>query len=642
MGGTGWCTHPQRQTSSDVRILVRRAELACRNAWGEDLWESVDAPTVDKPAASAPEPASTDAPDSYPQISFEDEVTSVVDADIHRAQSRDDLNDRVVEQTHLDPDDQDDTVDEDRFDLLARGGRDSVSRARMRLRQRRRGELRAPEDDAPPTAASSGSDEDRFAPDDFVEEEGPAPSPQSPAADASSTDDIILSENVPQGTPRSRRLRRERERHMPPKPGADAVTSPDVPAPAKTPGATPEFTVGDPFNTVPEIAPDIDISRLRASARRDIDEPQPRLETPPPAAPAPEDTFEDAIRSARAIRAAARAGREGRHRTGRRAHVLPRAAQQAPMPDAEPSMAAPSPAPDPGPREAPSGQMPQRVRMSTRDLADDLAFDAPEPAPSPIELESPHRDDPRDSWWRGIFQPRQRLEQSEPPFAAEDDHRDGDEAPWQPLTDTWEKSYQPIEEPRFEAPSAVPNEDRRSGVAFLRPRQSAPLDPETDDGMEAYRDRLFNPPRANPGPRSAQRHREPAIAPDDLLDDPADAWYEPDAEPDFDVRRLIAESATLLDMTIEIAPEVPRQCSTCRSYRQSERGERGWCTNTWAFTHRQMVNAGDLACASTIGCWWLPADEEIWLDDSEPERPRTPRIDRLIAHLDPLKQAVGR
>jgi hypothetical protein len=132
------------------------------------------------------------------------------------------------------------------------------------------------------------------------------------------------------------------------------------------------------------------------------------------------------------------------------------------------------------------------------------------------------------------------------------------------------------------------------------------------------------------------------IAPEALLNHPEDAWYEPEFDDTFDVRDILAQSSELLDMTIEIAPETPRACATCRNYRQSEQGERGWCTNNWAFTHRQMVNATDLACQSTIGCWWLPADEEVWLIDTEPERGATPRVDRLIAHLDPLRRAVGR
>lgn len=36
---SGWCGHPQRQTTTDVHILVRAGELNCRNDWDKDLWQ---------------------------------------------------------------------------------------------------------------------------------------------------------------------------------------------------------------------------------------------------------------------------------------------------------------------------------------------------------------------------------------------------------------------------------------------------------------------------------------------------------------------------------------------------------------------------------------------------------------------------
>jgi hypothetical protein len=41
LAGSGWCHHPQRKTSSGVMVMVRRNELACRNAWAASLWEPV-------------------------------------------------------------------------------------------------------------------------------------------------------------------------------------------------------------------------------------------------------------------------------------------------------------------------------------------------------------------------------------------------------------------------------------------------------------------------------------------------------------------------------------------------------------------------------------------------------------------------
>jgi hypothetical protein len=38
LGNSGWCRHPGRQFSTDVRLVVRGNEIACRNGWDADLW----------------------------------------------------------------------------------------------------------------------------------------------------------------------------------------------------------------------------------------------------------------------------------------------------------------------------------------------------------------------------------------------------------------------------------------------------------------------------------------------------------------------------------------------------------------------------------------------------------------------------
>ncbi len=39
MAGSGWCHHPLRKTTSELLIMVRRNELACRDQWAHSLWE---------------------------------------------------------------------------------------------------------------------------------------------------------------------------------------------------------------------------------------------------------------------------------------------------------------------------------------------------------------------------------------------------------------------------------------------------------------------------------------------------------------------------------------------------------------------------------------------------------------------------
>jgi hypothetical protein len=98
-----------------------------------------------------------------------------------------------------------------------------------------------------------------------------------------------------------------------------------------------------------------------------------------------------------------------------------------------------------------------------------------------------------------------------------------------------------------------------------------------------------------------------------------------------------------LSPVIEIAPDVPRMCRTCRDFRPADSGGRGWCTNKWAFSHRRMVDADELPCETSVGCWWLPHDD-IWLataDVSAHGQP-TPLVDHWLAHkIDPAAVDAG-
>jgi hypothetical protein len=82
--------------------------------------------------------------------------------------------------------------------------------------------------------------------------------------------------------------------------------------------------------------------------------------------------------------------------------------------------------------------------------------------------------------------------------------------------------------------------------------------------------------------------------------------------------------------------DLPRICRTCRDYRPSAEGQRGWCANSWAFTHRRLVLEDDPApCQSAIGDWWLPVDD-VWLvaADVSSHGRATPLLDRLTGKAD--------
>lgn len=128
------------------------------------------------------------------------------------------------------------------------------------------------------------------------------------------------------------------------------------------------------------------------------------------------------------------------------------------------------------------------------------------------------------------------------------------------------------------------------------------------------------------------------------------ATLEPDryAEPSPPAIVQIDGRAELDDLVlstgVEIAPDLPRECRTCRDFRPAEGGERGWCTNTWAFDHRRMVDLHDQPCETSIGSWWLPADStwQAAADVSSHGDP-TPLLDRWLPDFDeyPVRAVAG-
>jgi hypothetical protein len=98
------------------------------------------------------------------------------------------------------------------------------------------------------------------------------------------------------------------------------------------------------------------------------------------------------------------------------------------------------------------------------------------------------------------------------------------------------------------------------------------------------------------------------------------------------------ESETLPDW---YRTELPRICRTCRDYRPAADGQRGWCANAWAFTHRRLVLEDDPApCQSAIGDWWLAVDD-VWLvaADVSSHGRATPLLDRLTAKVEQRRRS---
>lgn len=97
--------------------------------------------------------------------------------------------------------------------------------------------------------------------------------------------------------------------------------------------------------------------------------------------------------------------------------------------------------------------------------------------------------------------------------------------------------------------------------------------------------------------------------------------------PTFDRGTLIAKQSSQI-------PVIPRCCGTCLDFRPAEGGKRGMCVNRLAFEQPTMVSADDIACASSIGDWWVPNNDwwEQKVDKSHHGRP-TPNFDSLIKQL---------
>jgi hypothetical protein len=131
------------------------------------------------------------------------------------------------------------------------------------------------------------------------------------------------------------------------------------------------------------------------------------------------------------------------------------------------------------------------------------------------------------------------------------------------------------------------------------------------------------------GRRRANRGIAVAMEAVPVLSD-QDVWIDDSGVPPM-IDDLIAD----VDPTITISPDVPRMCRTCRDFRPADSGERGWCTNKWAFSHRRMVDADELPCETSVGCWWLPHDD-VWLEtaDVSAHGQPTPLVDLWLAHKD--------
>jgi hypothetical protein len=190
-------------------------------------------------------------------------------------------------------------------------------------------------------------------------------------------------------------------------------------------------------------------------------------------------------------------------------------------------------------------------------------------------------------------------------------------------SEAWDVADDPSEGDRMEPGGVEATESPVIRSSEVRPtRSSHSVDPyfaEEGEGVSgaAFRDAAV--PRAEEGAGSGVELEPEVCAPDSLESAVDDAGI---------VAAQYALSAAAAPVWFRA--DLPRVCRACRDFRPGTEGQRGWCANTWAFTHRQLVREDDAApCHSAIGDWWVPVDD-IWLvaaDVSAHGRP-TPLLDR--------------
>lgn len=741
LAGNGWCTHPKRQFSSDVKILVRRGELACRNSWGGDLFQSVD-----------DDDQQTDSPDSFPvassastSVPIEDEVTSVVTPPTRLPSSADD-EDRVVsdrpaprpKDVKSDDDGHNDAARHDqdeRAKVMARGTQAALRYARERHLHRLSRVAESVEgtdtDDDPPRSQAQG---------ESSSEPGmPDPTDQFPqhSSDSPRQTPFTLGKRYEK---RRRNFgfvdgpvpRDEVERHHPigdadrfdsiPEPDPDfALPSwrdrPDL-GPDKDDGnaatieddsdsVLPEKTTQTAYGHVMERA-----RRIRESRRASLSRPHQKR------VPASKDQGDPLFskdsrgvashrRDSEDARFAPSEGRENvdRHvsqyvRTNGRqsdSHFHSGARNRS---DSEPSIGSyarfhGSARPSSMNQEAEEAHS----RMYTEDTAETTAETFEGSGESLLSVtcvspvtQSPHpheslifednTDDHGDAQTpRGFNTDKQRsgrrrdVEESaradrsaEAVDTAEHSEEEEETAQYPGFTfDEFHRADRhlakaddrlpDIDENLFSETFDRSSSRRRTRVDVLRQTHNRADEADerereadtaslhnahrTLSGIESPRDNLFRSGRfrALEQHSSGSEHTTSAstdyrrYVPHDEYRDSSgdDPILKNEVEEDVSRSERVFRREELIDTSIQIAPDIPRACRTCRSFRSADGGSRGWCTNAWAFTHRRMVNEHNLACRTSIGCWWLPADRYWIIEDDEAFAAATPRMDELIA-----------
>jgi len=582
----GWCHHPARRQNSDIRLMVRANELGCRNGWNADLWVPADTDG----ATQREHPIDSIAGRARAEVepaAQKDLITSIVAA---RTDNKPVAEHRPLAVPPARPSAGEDifvkqtpslswkattSVSAQPATELVQDPKAAILRARDQFRQRRKDEGRLADRHLPtPAAPLLASIREAQIVDDFDLAD---PEPISGSIDPRFENRPLLrrspADRSEDRRPVSPVSLREIERSFP------SIT---------------EFPDDRPrFESVPDLDTEPDDRTVLEFRQDDTWIETRQLDTVPPEPYEMDELFEE---DDTGLHAEHEEYEDVELSVHHRESVLDRFLRQRRERRRTPDLA-----PAPAPATAPA--RPAEMEHPWPEQFDDGAGDAP--------LALNRRSAPMEP------RPAEDLEPARAYVSREDAWDTGER--WA-TRDTAGARSAPEPRQRYEPAYEIDDD-------FLLPPPLPAYESATENDQRE-RSRTHRGYEPAPETRHATRRQQP-LPPvvDEFGDQPLFASQPAPHYEGAGTDRVSHERPA----TVLAADRIERICRTCRDFRPAENGDRGWCTNKWAFSHRRMVDADDLACRNSLGSWWTPKDD-IWRRDSDISRhaQQTPRVDEWL------------
>lgn len=609
IANSGWCNHPTRRSSTDVRLIVRQNELACRNGWDSDLWVARGA--NDNASAGVDDADDLFLNASGPVIPKpQDELTNVVPARspqiIGRRPIDEAFSDDVV--VHQSPAARVTPPDEPATKLV-QDPKAAIQRAREQFRARRKDEGRLADRalGRPLIDPASGAPLATQPNVNFTDRKPTHPDGANRRDQARELDDGARYVDAPANqhpvhipTSALERSTPINEGAQPRERAASSVEIPQesaVPVPSNTPSEVapvsrnelyrpfPTMTSfpedRDKFETIPEpiaqfdipVASEAPLEAHQLSAGEELFDEYDLYEDEWDEDPDWDVVAEEDDAPVRDVRP------RRRRRLSRLERFLA------------------------GRREASKRNQSSAIEYDDGYYEPELSFEESDALGYEIEDADEFGDDVAD--WDHVDEVEPVLVEAsaqQGKAVLEPDHQVVADDDWRSRAE-W--SWPEPERSEIEA-RELPREDQL---------EEEPMPLHSEESVEDFSPDWRVPVRA-------ERHR--------TVDEAEPVRVESDGMAQLDVLDDLFETSSLCLDTGQ--QQVPRTCRSCRDFRPAENGERGWCNNNWAFHHRRMVDADDLPCETSFGSWWLPHDDS-WLKKADISRHGhpTPSFDRWLS-----------